>query len=84
MRARFGNCARARELSIWPLMRTRTAVARKRRNRLPAGSQSKACMFAESRCPMVTIRTASLFRAAMRVSSGRYWRRLNDDLPRGP
>ena len=38
----IGNCATVREPSIWPLMPTPTAVASRRRNRLPAGSESKA------------------------------------------
>ena len=40
--ASIGNCATAREPSIWPLMPTRTVVASRRRNRWPAGSESKA------------------------------------------
>ena len=40
-------------------------------------------VLAWSRCPRATIPTASLSRAAMRVSSSRCWRRRNDDLPRG-
>ncbi len=40
--ASIGNCATVREPSIWPLMPTQTAVGNRRRNHLPAGSQSKA------------------------------------------
>ena len=42
MRTSFGNCATAREPSIWPLMPTPTAAANRRRSRSPAGSGSKA------------------------------------------
>jgi hypothetical protein len=61
---------------------TQTAVARKRRNPSPAGSESKPSSCGSYGCPMAMIQTASCFRMPVPISSNRCWRRRKDDLPR--
>ena len=84
MRGRFNNCVTVPGRSIWPSIPTSTEAANPQRNGCRAALTLKASLPEASRCRTDTIRTASLFMAAMRDSFSGFWRSLVHDIPANP